>query len=566
MDLYTLILNAAIVTICLVFIRHSYARARYFLQMLQQHGYKTHEYRRWIVNHFSSRVITTEHLVYNTMILALLLLISFSADLTYLASVAIIFVFTVSWFGSVKQYVSEKEKKPLVFTARVQRLTGTLGVMLLGIYYYFGSFIFSPQLFYSSNALQEPVGRLFTADPYLLGFLLSLIDIAIPFLIFPAAWIMKPVETSIQNGFKRQARNKILSMPNLKVVAITGSYGKTSTKFVIDAFLKERLNVCVTPGSFNTPMGICKVINNNLHANHQVLILEMGARYEGNIKELCDIAQPDISVVTNVGIAHLETFGSKEAIAWEKATLARQLKPGGTLILNGDDPIVRDMGRDRTDITRILTASHDRQIWAEDHKIDENGTSFTLNWTKTDGYESTRVQTKLLGDHNVQNILLAAGVARTFDIRLKTLAVAASRLEPVEHRLELKKQGDLTIIDDAFNSNPVGAKNAVDILAEFNTGRRVIITPGMIELGDLEEQENKALGEHIARSGIELVILVGERQTAPIMEGIQETTHPDKPKVKVVSTLFEANDILSSYAQAGDVVLYENDLPDSYNE
>ena len=144
-------------------------------------------------------------------------------------------------------------------------------------------------------------------------------------------------------------------MPHLKVVAITGSYGKTSTKFVIDTFLKERLSVCVTPGSFNTPMGICKVINNDLNANHQVLILEMGARYEGNIKELCDIAQPDISVVTNVGIAHLETFGSKEAIAWEKATLARQLKPGGTLILNGDDPIVREMGRYRTDIRSILT-------------------------------------------------------------------------------------------------------------------------------------------------------------------------------------------------------------------
>ena len=478
----------------------------------------------------------------------------------------IVFVFTVSWFGSVKQYVSEKEKKPLVFTARVQRLTGTLGVILLGIYYYFGSFIFSPLLFYSDNALQEPAGRFLTADPYLLGFLLGLIDIAIPFLIFPAAWIMKPVETSIQNGFKRQARDKIQSMPNLKVVAITGSYGKTSTKFVIDAFLKERMSVCVTPGSFNTPMGICKVINNNLNANHQVLILEMGARYEGNIKELCDIAQPDISVVTNVGIAHLETFGSREAIAWEKATLARQLKPGGTLILNGDDPIVREMGRDRTDITRILTGTHDRQIWAENHTIDENGTSFTLNWAKTDASGSTRVQTKLLGDHNVQNILLAAGVARTFDIRLKTLAVAASRLEPVEHRLELKKQGDLTIIDDAFNSNPVGAKNAVDILAEFNTGRRVIITPGMIELGNLEEQENKALGEHIARSGIELVILVGKRQTAPIKKGIDETSYPGKPKVKVVSTLFEANDILTSYAQAGDVVLYENDLPDSYNE
>ena len=534
--------------------------------MLQQHGYKTHEYRHWLVDHFSSKVITTEHLVYNTVILALLLLVFLSARLTFLAGLVIIFVFTVSWFGPVKKYVSEKEKKPLAFTARVQRLTAIFGVIMLGIYYYFGSFIFSTQLFYSNNDIQEPIGRLLTADPYLLGFLLSMIDIAVPFLIFPAAWIMKPVENSIQNGFKRQARRKIQSMPHLKVVAITGSYGKTSTKFVIDAFLKERLNVCVTPGSYNTPMGICKVINNDLQSNHQVLILEMGARYEGNIKELCELALPDVSVVTNVGIAHLDTFGSQETIAWEKATLARELKPGGTLVLNGGDPLVRKMGEDRSDIMRILTGQEDGQLWAEDLTIDENGTAFTLNLKLTGSTDSTRVQTKLLGNHNVQNILQAAAVAHLFDIRLKTVAVAASRMEPVEHRLELKKRGDLTVIDDAFNSNPVGAKNAVDILSEFNSGRRIIITPGMIELGELEEQENRALGQHIAQSGIELAILVGEQQTAPIKKGIEETAVPNKPEVKIASSLFEANDILSAYAKAGDVVLYENDLPDSYNE
>jgi UDP-N-acetylmuramoyl-tripeptide--D-alanyl-D-alanine ligase len=532
--------------------------------MLQQHGYKTHEYRHWLADHFSSRAITTEHLVYNTVILALILFIS--AQVTYLAGLVIILVFTLFWFGSIKNYVPEKDKKPLVFTSRVQRLSATLAVIVLTIYYYSGSFIFSSLLFHINDNVQEPVGRFLTADPYMLGFLISLIDIAIPFLIFPAAWIMKPVETSIQNGFKRQARNKIGSMPNLKVVAITGSYGKTSTKFVIDSFLKERMNVCVTPGSYNTPMGICKVINNDLQSNHQVLILEMGARYEGNIQELCNIAQPDISVVTNVGIAHLETFGSKEAIAREKSTLARELKPGGALILNGDDPIVREMGHDRSDIQRIITGEKDRQVWAVDHSIDENGTGFTLNWHQNDKTDSTRVQTKLLGNHNTQNILQASAVAQLFNIRIKTVAVAASRMEPVEHRLELKKRGDLTVIDDAFNSNPVGAKNAIDILAEFNSGRRIIITPGMIELGELEEQENKRLGEHIAKSGIELAILVGEQQTVPIKQGIDESEAPDKPQVKVVSTLFEANDILSSYARAGDVVLYENDLPDSYNE
>lgn len=564
MTIFNTILNIAILAICALFIRHSLARARYFLQMLQQHGYKTHEYRGWILNNFSTRAITTEHVLFNVVIFAFIY--SLAQMVTYVSGVVIMFVFTLFWFGSLSRYRPEKDKKPLVFTPRVIRLSVTLAVILLPIYYYLGGFIFSVELFYMSQAIEEPVGNYLTADPYFLAFLLCLIDIFVPFLIFPAAWLMKPVERAIQNGFKKQARNKLASMPHLKVVAITGSYGKTSTKFVIDAFLKERMSVCVTPGSYNTPMGICKVINNDLEATHQVLILEMGARYEGNIKELCDIARPDISVVTNVGLAHLETFGSQEAVAREKATLARELKPGGTLILNGGDPIVRKMGDNRTDIKRVITGEDSGQIWADQQTVNRKGTSFTLH-IREDGSETTTpVNTPLLGDHNIQNMVQAAAVARLFDIRPETIAVAASRMEPVEHRLELKQQGDLTVIDDAFNSNPVGAKNAVEILASFQTGNRIIITPGMIELGDLEEEKNREFGKQIGASGIELAILVGKERTKPIYEGIMEVKSGSKPELKVVSTLFDANEELQKYARPGDVVLYENDLPDSYNE
>ena len=532
--------------------------------MLQQHGYKTHEYRSWVFTHFTTKVITTEHLLYNVVIAALTLFIS--ARITFLSGVIIMFVFTLFWFTAVGKFRAERDKKPLVFTARAKRLTATLVILLLPLYYYFGGFIFSSELFILSQNIQEPVGHFLTADPYFLGFLLCFIDMAVPLLLFPAAWLMKPVENSIQNGFKKQAREKLASMPHLKVVAITGSYGKTSTKFVIDAFLKERLSVCVTPGSFNTPMGICKVINNDLEVRHQVLILEMGARYEGNIQELCNIAQPNISVITNVGISHLETFGSREAVAREKSTLARVLKPGDTLILNGDDDVVKRMGSDRGDLKRILTGQEHRQVWAENRTVDSGGTSFDMNWHEGDSHQTTRVKTRLLGDHNVQNILQAAAVARELNIRIETIAVAASKMEPVEHRLELKKQGELTIIDDAFNSNPVGAKNAVDILASFEGGRKIIITPGMIELGDLEEEENRAFGEHIGRSGIDLAILVGEEQTSPIREGIESVRNGSRPEVRTVPSLFKANDLLQEYMKPGDVVLYENDLPDSYNE
>jgi UDP-N-acetylmuramoyl-tripeptide--D-alanyl-D-alanine ligase len=156
-------------------------------------------------------------------------------------------------------------------------------------------------------------------------------------------------------------------------------------------------------------------------------------------------------------------------------------------------------------------------------------------------------------------------VAHAFDIRLKTMALAATKIEPIEHRLELKKEGDLFVIDDAFNSNPIGAKNAVEILSRFETGRRIIITPGMIELGELQEKMNYKFGQTIGNADLDLVILIGPNRTEAIRKGILSTGYSEN-KVKVAGSLFKANDIMKEYASAGDVILYENDLPDTFNE
>ncbi|MFU8811615.1 MAG: Mur ligase family protein [Balneolaceae bacterium] len=565
MDTHTLFVNGAILLLCIVFLRHAIYRVRYFLQMLQQHGYKTHEYRSWLFDYFSQRVITIEHILYNVVILAMLYILSFRV--TFAAGLLIMLVFALFWFGSTGRYRPDKEKKPLVVTNRVKRLLFSLALFVGPLYYAIWWLMFYLHPIGQSPALAAPVGMYWTYDPYFLGFLLVLADILIPFLIFPAAWLMKPVETSIQNGFKRQARKKLASMPHLTVVAITGSYGKTSTKFILDTFLKERFQVCTTPGSYNTPMGICKVINNDLEAAHQVLILEMGARYPGNIKELCEIAQPDLSIVTVVGLSHLESFGSVETVAHEKATLARELKPGGTLVLNGNDPVTAAMDDGRKDI-RVVKTGAGGSVSASNPEISEKGTAFTLHIQSTDRYPASkhRISTPLLGHHNIDNILLSAAAALSLGVRPETIAIAAGKLQPVEHRLELKQRGALTIIDDAFNSNPVGAKNAVDVLASFSGGKRIIITPGMIELGDREEEENRTFGEHIGRSGIDLAILVGEERTRPIREGILNCAENGRPDVVTVRTLFEANELLQTRAGEGDVVLYENDLPDAFNE
>lgn len=557
MNWYLTFVDALILLFVLVMVRHAFLRARYFLHIFQLNGYTFSEYWQWMIEHWNRRVITPEHILYNIIIFVLIFF--FSTAITGSAAIIILTVFGFFWFGHFNYYRGEKVKKPLVFTPRMIRLTIPFALfsLLLPAFATFTSFVgYIP---FTELELQSTA--LYSADIYILSFGWVLADALIPFWIFAAALLTKPIENRIHRHFIRQAKEKLAQMPDLTVIAITGSYGKTSTKFMIRDLLGERYSVCATPGSYNTPMGICKVINNDLEISHQVLVLEMGARYEGNIDELCDIAEPDIAVVTNVGIAHLETFGSQEAIARTKSTLIGRTKPGGTAVLNTDDDLVRSMADLRDDIEIIATGITGGDIAASEIHYDNEGTRFTV----TSGEESEPFRLKLLGKHNVQNMLLAVGVGTSLGLRLTTMALAAGRIEPVEHRLQLKRQDGLTIIDDAFNSNPVGARNAVEILGQFESGRRIIITPGMIELGEIQVEKNREFGQQIASADLDLVILVGEKQTEPIREGLAESGF-DGNKVIVAKSLYEANRIMQDYAEEGDVVLYENDLPDTYNE
>ena len=613
-----LIIQIAILLIPVILLRHTWIRSRYFLQMFQQVGYKTNEFRSWIAAGFNDKVFTIEHFLMNVV---LFLLIFFAAGkITYFTGAVTLAVFLSFWFWQPGRYVAGRDKKPLVVTSRVKRLLvvffGLMGPLygLIALMVWFqhltgmqvgggllGSGVGSGTGFGSGTGSGVGSGMgsgmggtsiepgIWLQDPYLLTFMLLLVDMVAPLLLLFAGWLVKPVEKQIQEGFKRQAREKLASLPHLKVIAITGSYGKTSTKFMIDTLLRERYQVCTTPGSFNTPMGICKVINNDLKATHQVLILEMGARYAGNITELCSIAQPDISVVTNVGKAHLETFGTRDVIAYEKGTLARELKPGGVLVANGEDERVAAMGRERDDIERVLVGSVGSIRAGGKVSVGHTGTEFEMIWMKREagaGDDTTGgvvgagddvagevaergvVQMPLFGEHNIMNFMLAAGVARSLGIRFQTVVRAATRLKPVEHRLELKQMNGITVIDDAFNSNPEGARSAIDLLAAFPTGRKFVITPGMIELGEDEEMENRRFGEYIAEKGIDVAILVGPDRVRPIQAGIGGggATSPGGTEVVVVRSLFEANDEMARRAQAGDVVLYENDLPDTYSE
>ena len=513
------------------------------MHTFQLSGYKLSEFWSWLKENWNTHVINLTHAFSNILLLVMVLVLS--DRFTHTAPIVLLTISMIVWYWPVDLY-RKKEKKPLVVTSRVQRLLVPV--------VFFGSIF--PLLGIQLSFL----ARNLLPDPYILTFGWVFGVILIPFVVLLAGLLTKPVETYIQRSFIRQAQRKLASMPNLKIIGITGSYGKTSTKFALATLLSERYSVCFTPGSFNTPMGICKVINNDLEPTHQILILEMGARYKGNIKELCDIAHPNVAVLTNIGKAHMETFGSQQAIAQTKGELLEALHPGETAIVNADDALVMERAHLRNDISLISAGVEAGDFRATNIRYDANGCSFTVKYK---GAESVQVQTPLLGLHNVQNILLGFAVGHHFGLRLETMALAASRIEPVEHRLELKPAGKYTIIDDAFNSNPVGARNAIDVLAAFEGGRRIVVTPGMVELGDIEVQENTAFGEHIGRSGVEIVVLVGPQQTLPIRQGLRNAGYPDD-QIHVAENLFEANNWIKSQLQDGDFILYENDLPDTY--
>jgi UDP-N-acetylmuramoyl-tripeptide--D-alanyl-D-alanine ligase len=517
-------------------------RGRYFLHVLQLEGYKPHEYAAWLAARTDTHVLRRSHVA--GLLLILLGWATAFAGWPRLGGGLAAGLWSVA-FASSRLYRSERPKKALAWTARMRRLAAAAGVLAA-----------IPVVIGAAAGWGDGGAGALT---YLSGLLVA--DFFAPYVVYLAGLITKPLEARVQEGFKDQARRTLAARPDLTVVAITGSYGKTSTKFVIAELLGQRFNVLATPSSFNTPMGVCLVVNNRLRPGHQVLVVEMGMRYPGDIEELCAIVRPDVAVVTSVGVAHLETMGSIEAIAKEKGSLLRFMKPGGTAILNGDDERVTVMHGVEGRALRVSLGGVG-DITGHDVRYGPDGMTLTVRDEAT-GEEAT-LTTPLLGAHNALNVLLGVAVGRALGLRLRAIAQAAGRIKPVAHRLALRQENGVTILDDAFNSNPVGARSAVEVLGQFRTGRRVIVTPGMVELGERQHAENFALGEHIARHA-DLAVLVGPKQTQPIREGLQAAGFPDD-QVHVARNLFDARDYLAPILRPGDVVLYENDLPDQYAE
>ena len=427
----------------------------------------------------------------------------------------------------------EKAKKPFVITERVKRLIAM----------------------HAATAFVCAV--LLLAVSPVLGYLVPALEAA---LVALAALCAAPIEKGINQQFVNDAKARLAERPDLIKIGITGSYGKTSTKFLLRDILSVKYNVLATPSSFNTTMGVTRVIREQLTRSHQVFIAEMGARHVGDIAELVDLVHPTMGLITSVGPQHLDTFGTIERVRDTKYELIAGLPEDGTAIFARDGAICEELYARCPQKKKYMPGD---LIAASDVEVGPWGSRFTIEDKKTG--EKAQCQTKLLGEHAISNLLLCCTAARRLGMTLPEIAVGVARCQPVEHRLQMLGTGDLgvTIIDDAFNSNPVGAKAALRVMAGF-PGRRIIITPGMVELGGEEDAFNEAFGEQMAKS-VDVAILVGKRHVQPIVNGLRKAGFPEE-QIHVVASLEESTKVLHAMMRSGDVVLYENDLPDNYSE
>jgi UDP-N-acetylmuramoyl-tripeptide--D-alanyl-D-alanine ligase len=345
------------------------------------------------------------------------------------------------------------------------------------------------------------------------------------------------------------------------VIGITGSYGKTTAKLFLQQLLDSPENPCfATPQSFNTTLGVCRAINEGLRPEHRYAVVEMGAYRPGEIAEICSFTHPQMGIVTAVGVMHLERFGTRQRIAQAKSELFSALPPDGVAV-------APSTVEERAALTAGLLArpvwvgrAGDRW-WAEEMSVAPEGSSFRLRGSEG---EDLRLVVPVHGEPIVGDLLCAWAVAAELGIPAARLQERTAGLTGAPHRLEVSQVGGITIIDDAYNSNPDGAAEALRLLAVLPGQRRVLVTPGFVELGPLQEQSMRELGRRAAEV-CSHVILVGPRQSAAVAAGLREAGYPAQ-QLTVVTDLDEAQRRLPEVAGAGSVVLFENDLPDSFLE
>lgn len=517
--------------------------AKKFFQILQISGYKIKGYNVWLKDtkaKYISRVTMLALLSLACVLVTNFVFAPYNQNLVFSYLALLFYVaFTIIF---VVHAGKTPQKNPLVQTRRMSRLITLLFII---------AFVISFCLIWVSVSF--------------IGFLsvgvIVLTPILVPALVPLVHFILVPLESIIRLSYIKKAKKKLDKFPDLIKIALTGSYGKTSVKYILNKLLAEKYSVCITPHSFNTPMGITKVVLKYLKKHHNLLIVEMGAKQVGDIKYLCDIVKPKHAVITGIGSQHYETFGSEENIAKTKYELIESLSKEGIAVFNGDSEKCLGLFEQCTLENKLMVSLGENSfVTAKNVQIQTNGISFDMCFNE----KTQKCFTTLLGKHNLLNILLASAIAIKLGVGLEEIAESLQDLEPVSHRLEMSTNGNVTILDDAYSANVEGAKCALEVLALFEDSTKVCVTPGIVEMGAKEFDVNKAFGAQIAKT-CDYVIIVNKVNLDAITEGLLEGGFP-KEKILSAEDLDLAKKQIKQITNSKEkfVILFENDLPDNY--
>jgi len=519
-----------------------------FILVMQQCNYRGKRYFKWL-SHKDTPYMS------RLMLLCMLGLLFFCVlNMTFISMVGETFASYVGFCAYILfiiMYInSEKSinaKVPLKKTRRLIRLCITYFILLFLL-----TFGVLTLINYIAFEIDNKVFALLRLS------VICLLPLLIPVVLFLAYAINEPLEWLIRRYYIKRAE-MILAQSSVIKIGITGSFAKTSVKEILKTILSQKYRVLATPNSFNTPLGIARTVR-KLDSTHDVFIAEMGARQKGDIKELAKLVNPSIGVLTGVNNQHLESFGSFENIMDTKYELFENLAQNGIGVFASDNENSVKLF-ERFDGEKYLAGLNgDVLVTAKDIKTDGRGTTFTLD---IGGEKGIKCSTVLLGSHSVKNICLASTVAYKIGLSPKEIVAGISRIQSIGHRLELVPNNkNIIIIDDSYNANEEGIKSAMEVLDSFK-GRKIVLTPGLVELGKIENLVNFEFGKTLAHHA-DIVIVVGKHNAEMIIKGLIEGGMP-KENIRFEKTLNKGNKTLNEMLCEGDVILFENDLPDNYN-
>lgn len=536
-DLFMFSVFAILATVLMVFVGYK------LLQIMQLAGYKIKGFFKWFKEtkfSYYSRLFMLSFLTLSSMLMTNVLLKDFFVEKTLSYISMFFFILFSSLF--ITNLFSAKQKTPLKYTKRMTRLLIVFAVLVAIVTWWL-----------------QYVGYNFV--PYLSFGLIGLLPVLLPPILIVAYFIMYPIEKLISNSYIKKAKVKLSGHKKLKVIGITGSYGKTSVKNILGTILSEKYKVCATPASYNTPLGLAKTILSNLEEDDEIFIAEMGAKQRFDINELCEIVKPEIGIITGIGSQHLLTFGTLENVAKTKEELAKYMQVhNGKLFINVDFKTAQNLADNyKKAIKSTINDIDGIDLVAKNIKTTKTGSTFDLCF----GDDVQECSTILLGEHNISNILLASRVALELGLTLKMISDGISKLATVSHRLEIvKSTSTYTIIDDAYNSSVEGSKASLNVLSKFE-GKKFVITPGLVELGKEQFNLNFEFGRDM--SGVcDYVIIDSVINYDAISSGLIFGGF-DESHIIQVGNLSQAVEMLGKLAQNNDVVLFENDLPDNYS-